>query len=196
MKLVFATNNTHKLQEVRQILPAAYEVLSLRDVGFTDEIEETGSTLEENSKLKAMVVYEWLRAHGKTDCGVFSDDTGLEVDVLHGAPGVYSARYAGEPTDSSRNRQKLLQEMKGKTDRNARFRTVVTLILPNQEIKQVDGIVEGTIGTEEKGEGGFGYDSLFVPKGYDCSFAELPAEEKNRISHRGRAMRRISLEFK
>ena len=192
MRLVFATNNLHKLQEVRQILPTTYVFLSLQDVGFTEEIEETGKTLEENSMLKAQTVWRWLHKHGEgEETGVFADDTGLEVKALGGEPGVYSARYAGEPCDSQKNRQKLLQALTSATNREARFRTVVTLILPQGETKQVEGIVDGMIAKEEHGEGGFGYDSLFSPKGYEQTFAELTAEEKNKISHRGRAMQEL-----
>lgn len=192
MRLVFATNNLHKLQEVRQILPTTYVFLSLQDVGFTEEIEETGKTLEENSILKAQTVWRWLHKHGEgEETGVFADDTGLEVKALGGEPGVYSARYAGEPADSQKNRQKLLHAMAGVTHREARFRTVVTLILPQGETTQLEGIVEGTIAKEEHGDGGFGYDSLFIPKGYEKTFAELSAAEKNGISHRGRAMEKL-----
>lgn len=191
MKLVFATNNAHKLQEVREILPPSVEVISLHEVGFDQDIEETGKTLEENSLLKAKTVYTYLRTVGKgtTIDGVFADDTGLEIHALHGEPGVYTARWAGEPVDAAANRQKALRELDGKTDRTAQFRTVVTLIRGvNGAVEQVSGVVRGTITTEERGNGGFGYDSVFVPEGYKKTFAELPAETKNNISHRARAI--------
>ncbi len=185
MKLVFATNNAHKLDEVRRILPADVEVLSLEQVGFLHDIDETGTTLAENSRIKAETVAEWLRANSQQPVdGVFADDTGLEIDALGGKPGVYTARWAGEP---AANRRKALQELADKPNRAAQFRTVVTLI-DRTGTRQVDGIVRGRIATEERGDGGFGYDPVFIPEGYDKTFAELPAEIKNTISHRARAM--------
>ncbi len=185
MKLVFATNNAHKLDEVRRILPADVEVLSLEQVGFLHDIDETGTTLAENSRIKAETVAEWLRANSQQPVdGVFADDTGLEIDALGGKPGVYTARWAGEP---AANRRKALQELADKPNRAAQFRTVVTLI-DRTGTRQVDGIVRGRIATEERGNGGFGYDPVFIPEGYDKTFAELPAETKNTISHRARAM--------
>ena len=185
MKLVFATNNAHKLDEVRRILPADVEVLSLEQVGFLHDIDETGTTLAENSRIKAETVAEWLRANNQQPVdGVFADDTGLEIDALGGKPGVYTARWAGEP---AANRRKALQELADKPNRAAQFRTVVTLI-DRTGTRQVDGIVRGRIATEERGDGGFGYDPVFIPEGYDQTFAELPAETKNTISHRARAM--------
>lgn len=185
MKLVFATNNAHKLDEVRRILPADVEVLSLEQVGFLHDIDETGTTLAENSRIKAETVAEWLRANSQQPVdGVFADDTGLEIDALGGKPGVYTARWAGEP---AANRRKALQELADKPNRTAQFRTVVTLI-DRTGTRQVDGIVRGRIATEERGDGGFGYDPVFIPEGYDQTFAELPAETKNTISHRARAM--------
>lgn len=185
MKLVFATNNAHKLDEVRRILPADVEVLSLEQVGFLHDIDETGTTLAENSRIKAETVAEWLRANSQQPVdGVFADDTGLEIDALGGKPGVYTARWAGEP---AANRRKALQELDDKPNRAAQFRTVVTLI-DRTGTRQVDGIVRGRIATEERGDGGFGYDPVFIPEGYDQTFAELPAETKNTISHRARAM--------
>ena len=183
MRLVFASNNAHKLTEVRQIMPAEVEVLSLRDVGFEAEIEETGATLEANSRIKAETVWEWLKGTEVQVDGVFADDTGLEIDALGGAPGVYTARWAGEP---AANRRKALHELAGKENRHAQFRTVVTLI--SRSTIQVEGIVRGRMATEERGERGFGYDSLFIPGGYDRTFAELPEEVKNSISHRARAL--------
>lgn len=188
MKIVFASNNAHKLEEVRKIL-APMEVLGLREVGFDSEIDETGTTLEANSMLKAQVVWQWLVEQGvdTTMLGVFADDTGLEIAALGGAPGVYSARWAGEPSNDARNRQKALCELTDVQDRSARFRTVITWI-DTQGAQQVEGIVNGRMAEEESGEGGFGYDALFIPEGHNATFAALPAEEKNAISHRARAL--------
>lgn len=191
MRLLFASNNAHKLEEVRGILPAEYEVLSLNEVGFHAEIDETGETLEENSMIKATVISQWLRMHPEVQVdGVFADDTGLEIEALGGQPGVRTARWAGEDCLAANNRAKALRELQGVTNRAARFRTVVTLIRGEQP-EQVDGIVSGAISTEERGDGGFGYDPVFIPEGYDCTFAELPAEVKNGISHRARAMQAL-----
>jgi len=186
MKLVFATNNKHKLEEVRKILPSVFQVISLQELGCDDDIEETGSTLEANSLLKAQYIWE----HYHVDC--FADDTGLEIEALNGAPGVFTARWAGEAHNDAANRQKALRELQGQSNRHARFRTVVTLIRDGKA-KQVEGIVNGSIATEERGEGGFGYDSLFIPQGYEQTFAQLPAEIKNSISHRARAMQQLKL---
>ena len=189
MRLVFASNNAHKLDEVRRIMPSNIEVLSLSDIGFEAEIEETGTTLEENSAIKAEAVYQWILDHGHCSLdGVFADDTGLEIDALGGKPGVYTARWAGEP---AANRKKALSELQGKTDRGAQFRTVITLIKVNGERLAVSGIVRGRIAEEEYGNGGFGYDPVFIPKGYDKTFGELPAEIKNSISHRARALQAL-----
>ena len=192
MKLVFASNNKHKLSEVRQILPEQVEVVSLKDVGFVQEIEETGATLEENSLLKANAVWEWLdknRLLSAVD-GVFADDTGLEIAALGGAPGVRTARWAGDEACDMNNRQKALRELMGKEDRSARFRTVVSLIVQGKT-QQVEGVVNGRIALQEQGDGGFGYDPVFVPEGYEKTFASLPTEVKNAISHRGRAMEKL-----
>lgn len=192
MKLVFASNNKHKLSEVRQILPEQVEVVSLKDVGFVQEIEETGTTLEENSLLKANAVWEWLdknRLLSSVD-GVFADDTGLEIAALGGAPGVRTARWAGDEACDVNNRQKALRELMGKEDRSARFRTVVSLIVQGKT-QQVEGVVNGRIALQEEGNGGFGYDPVFVPEGYEKTFASLPTEVKNAISHRGRAMEKL-----
>lgn len=188
MKIVFASNNAHKLEEVRKIL-APMEVLGLREMGFDSEIDETGTTLEANSMLKAQVVWQWLVEQGidTTMLGVFADDTGLEIAALGGAPGVYSARWAGEPSNDARNRQKALCELIGVQDRSARFRTVITW-MDAHGAQQVEGIVNGRMAEEESGEGGFGYDALFIPEGHNATFADLPAEEKNAISHRARAL--------
>ncbi|MBQ8100411.1 MAG: RdgB/HAM1 family non-canonical purine NTP pyrophosphatase [Paludibacteraceae bacterium] len=185
MKLVFATNNGHKLEEARGILGPAVEVAALSETGCRDDIPETAGTLEGNSLMKAEYVYSRYGA----DC--FADDTGLEVEALGGAPGVYSARYAGEPSDAAANRRKLLGALQGAADRRARFRTVVTLIQGGR-VRQVEGIVSGTIATEERGDGGFGYDCLFIPDGYTQTFAQLGADVKNRISHRARAMQALA----
>ena len=199
MRLVFASNNAHKLEEVRRIMPAGIEVLSLSDIGFEADIEETGTTLEENSAIKAQAVAAFINDgmsaslnDGMMIDGVFADDTGLEIDALGGKPGVYTARWAGEP---AANRKKALAELKGKENRNAQFRTVITLIwtqesgVRNQDAPlQVSGIVRGRIAKEEYGNGGFGYDPVFIPEGYDKTFGELPAEIKNSISHRSRAL--------
>lgn len=188
MTLVFASNNAHKLAEVRQIMPTDITILSLSDVGFEAEIAETGTTLEENSAIKAETVFQWLNHHssnGQSIDGVFADDTGLEIDALGGKPGVYTARWAGEP---AANRKKALAELADKQERSAQFRTVITFIKGNGERFVVSGIVRGRIATEEYGEGGFGYDPVFIPEGYDKTFGELSAEIKNDISHRARAL--------
>lgn len=196
MKLVFASNNGHKLAEVRKIL-SGIEVVSLHDIGFEQEIEETGLTLEENSAIKAETVWEWLSLRGCEEDidGVFADDTGLEIDALDGEPGVYTARWAeretgvhlGEMETYAANREKALRELAGKANRGCQFRTVVTLIRAGKSI-QVEGVVRGKMTKQEYGEGGFGYDPIFIPDGYDKTFGELPAEIKNNISHRARAL--------
>jgi len=186
MKLVFATNNAHKLEEVRKILPSVFQIISLQELGCEDDIAETGTTLEENSLLKAQYIWDCYHVN------CFADDTGLEIEALHNAPGVYTARWAGEAHNDAANRQKALCELNGQTNRCARFRTVVTLIRDGKA-EQVEGVVKGTIATEERGEGGFGYDSLFIPEGYAQTFAELPTSIKNTISHRARAMEQLKL---
>lgn len=183
MKLVFATNNAHKLKEVRSALQEI-EILSLAEADFEGEIPEDHDTLEANSHQKASYILE----HTGFDC--FADDTGLEVDALNGAPGVYSARYAGENCTFLDNVNKLLREMKDKENRAARFRTVVTLLLDG-ELYQFEGVCEGEITREPAGAGGFGYDPIFKPAGYDVTFAELDLAEKNRISHRGLAVQKL-----
>jgi len=189
MKLVFASNNQHKLEEVRHILPADVQVISLRQIGFLHEIDETGATLEDNSALKAQAVWDWLLSQGLTEQvdGVFADDTGLEIAALGGAPGVRTARWAGEDACDINNRQKALRELQGQTDRTARFRTVISLIRGG-ELLQVEGIVMGSIALSEQGDAGFGYDPVFIPEGYNCTFASLSSAEKNAISHRARAL--------
>ena len=185
MKLVFATNNRHKLDEVRAIVGDRVEVLSLNDIGCHDDIPETADTLQGNALIKARYIYEKFGV----DC--FADDTGLEVEALDGAPGVYSARYAGEECDSEANMQKLLQNLTGKSNRNAQFRTVIALIIKGEE-KLFNGIVKGTITEEKRGDSGFGYDPVFVPEGFSESFAQMSGDMKNSISHRYRATRELS----
>jgi len=183
-KLVFATNNDHKLRELQQILPSEFELLSLNDIGCMDEIPETGPTLEVNAAQKSFYIWD------KYGINCFADDTGLEIEALENEPGVYSARYAGEERSASANMQKVLAKMANETNRKARFRCVVSLIIGGEEV-HFEGIVDGTILTEKRGETGFGYDPIFKPDGYNCSFAEMSAEDKNRISHRGRAVMKL-----
>lgn len=190
MKIVFATNNSHKLEEIRQILGKSIEVLSLADINCHEDIPETAPTIEGNAMMKARYVYD---KYG-TPC--FADDTGLEVEALDGAPGVYSARYAGgEGHDSEANMRKLLHELEGKENRRAQFRTVIALI-EQKDGKPVahtfEGKIEGHISNEKRGTSGFGYDPIFVPEGYEQSFAELGNEIKNKISHRARAVARLA----
>lgn len=185
MKLVFATNNKHKLQEVRDIVGDRVEVLSLADIGCYDDIPETADTLQGNALIKARHIYE---KYG-FDC--FADDTGLEVEALDGAPGVYSARYAGDECNSEANMRKLLENLTGKTNRNAQFRTVIALIVKGEEML-FNGIVKGTIATEKNGDSGFGYDPIFVPEGHSASFAQMSSEMKNSMSHRFRATQQLS----
>lgn len=185
MKIVFATNNQHKLSEIRQILGDRVEVLSLKDINCDVDIPETGTTLEANALQKAQYIYD----HYHMD--VFADDSGLEVDALGGAPGVYSARYAGgEGHDSEANMAKLLHELGENNNRKARFRTVIALIIQGQ-VHEFEGIVNGEIIRERRGGEGFGYDPIFQPEGYDKTFAELGAEVKNQISHRARATKKL-----
>lgn len=205
MRLVFASNNAHKLSEMRAIMPAGVDIVSLRDIGFEQEIEETGTTLEENSMIKARTVWEFIRhqpsAVSSQIDGIFADDTGLEIDALDGAPGVYTARWylmdkgakkaKTDLENFAANRAKALRELAGKDNRQCQFRTVITLIWnqePGCRTQQVEGVVRGQIATEEYGEGGFGYDPVFIPEGYDKTFGELSAEIKNTISHRARAL--------
>lgn len=190
MKIVFATNNQHKLQEIRQILGDNIEVLSLSDIGCDVDIPETGHTLEANALQKARYVYH----HYHMD--VFADDTGLEVDALNGAPGVYSARYAAmenpdsQDHDSEANMARLLRELAQNNNRHARFRTVIALIQQG-EVHEFEGIVNGDITRQRSGAEGFGYDPIFQPEGYDKTFAELGADIKNKISHRARAVTKL-----
>lgn len=185
MEIVFATNNTHKLNEVSAVLGDGYRLVTPRDCGVEEEIPETQATLEGNALQKA----RYLHARTGRDC--FADDTGLEVAALGGAPGVHSARYATDGHDFAANNRLLLKNLEGKTDRRARFRTVVALILDGEE-HLFEGIVEGRIIEAERGVEGFGYDPLFIPDGSDKTFAEMNAEEKNAVSHRGRAIRKLA----
>lgn len=197
MKIVFATNNQHKLQEIRDILGSEFEIVSLKDIGCDVDIPETGNTLEENAMQKAQYVYD----HYNLSC--FADDTGLEVEALNGEPGVHSARYAeGTDHDSEANMAKLLRNLEGKDNRKARFRTVIALIQKQdvcpcgctsiKKVNRFEGIVDGSIATEKHGTAGFGYDPIFVPEGYDKSFAELGERIKNGISHRARAVAKLA----
>lgn len=188
-KLVVATNNAHKLEEIAAILGDEMELLSLKDIKCFADIPETADTLEGNARQKAMYIYE----NYGMDC--FADDTGLEVDALNGAPGVYSARYAGDGHDSEANMQKLLHELEGKKNRKAQFRTAICLIQEGKEYL-FEGIVKGEIIGEKRGGAGFGYDPIFVPEGYEQTFAELGNDIKNTISHRARAVEKLCLFLK
>ena len=183
-KFVFATNNAHKLEEVKAIVGAKIEILSLKDIGCQADIPETADTLEGNALLKARFIYETYHL----DC--FADDTGLEVEALNGAPGVYSARYAGDAHNSEANMRKLLQELEGVENRRARFRTAFALILNGKE-HLFEGIVNGHITPVRHGTSGFGYDPVFVPDGYTQTFAEMGDALKNKISHRARAVKAL-----
>jgi|TARA_B110000977_G_C10872741_1_gene414284 XTP/dITP diphosphohydrolase len=184
MKLVFATNNLNKLKEVQEILSNTIEIVSLKDINCFDEVDETETTLEGNAKLKADYITQ------KFGYNCFADDTGLEVESLDGKPGVYSARYAGEPVNSENNMQKLLTELKGKENRKAQFRTAVCLNL-NGEQYVFEGTCKGEILTEKQGTEGFGYDPIFKPVGFSESFANMNSEDKNKISHRGIAIQQL-----
>lgn len=187
MKIIFASANKNKIKEIKALLPFHFEVLGLEDIGITEDIPEPGTTIKENSFLKAQYVLDFLK---QKDVAVFADDSGLEVLALNNAPGVYSARYAGIPKSDENNNKKLLEELKLVTDRKARFVTVITLIL-NNEIHYFEGEIKGTISYEKRGTNGFGYDPLFIPQGYRSTFAELSAETKNTISHRALAVKKL-----
>lgn len=184
MKIVFATNNKHKLEEITRLLDGQHEIVSLEQIGCHDDIPEDHDTLQENALQKARYVKE----HYGYDC--FADDTGLEVEALNFEPGVYSARYAGAAKDSTANMRKVLEKMDGIENRKARFRTVIALLLHDKEYI-FEGRVDGEILTEKHGEAGFGYDPIFRPDGFTASFAEMPLDEKNKISHRGRATQKL-----
>ena len=182
MKICFATNNPKKIEEVKAALGPNFEIVSLQQIGCHEELPETGDTLQDNAFQKA----RYVNAHYHVDC--FADDTGLEVDALDGAPGVYSGRFAGDPRSDARNISLLLEKMDGKVNRIARFRTVIALILDGREFS-FEGMADGEILDRKTGTGGFGYDPVFRPMGFDQTFAELTLEEKNEISHRGKAVR-------
>ncbi len=185
MKLIFATHNRHKLEEVQAVLGPGFTLVTPDEAGVHAEIPEEQPTLEGNAFQKADFLYQ------RTGQDCFADDTGLEVEALGGAPGVYSARYAGEHVSYEDNNRLLLKNLEGVTDRRARFRTVIALILGGKRY-QFEGVVEGRIATEPRGDQGFGYDPLFIPDGYTTSFAQMSAEAKNAISHRGRAVEQLA----
>ncbi len=184
MKLVFATNNQHKLKELQAILGNRFQLLSLKDIGCDEEIPEEQPTLEGNASQKSHFIYE------KYGYSCFADDTGLEIEGLNGEPGVCSARYAGEEKNANANMDKVLNKMTKIKNRNARFRTVISLIIDGNEV-QFEGIVEGEILTEKRGDSGFGYDPVFRPHGFQQTFAEMNLTDKNKISHRGRAVEKL-----
>ena len=184
MQLIFATHNPYKLLEVQAVLPKRIDLLSLSDIHCTQEIPETANTLEGNAQLKA----DYVTRHYKMDC--FADDTGLEIEALNGAPGVYSARYAGVENNAVANMQKVLSRLKGISNRKAQFRTVIALNLEGKQY-QFEGVCKGEILTQKHGGHGFGYDPIFKPEGFDNSFAEMSLEEKSAISHRGRAIQKL-----
>jgi len=184
MKLVFATHNPNKFREIKSLLPKHIELLSLSDIECNEDIEETGDTIDENAMIKA----EYVRNHYGYDC--FADDTGLEVKALAGAPGVYSARYAGENKDDEANIRKLLSQLEKQEDRSARFKTVIALNLKDRQ-NLFTGICKGKILEQKKGDNGFGYDPVFQPEGFDKSFAEMDLLEKSKISHRGIAFKEL-----
>jgi len=177
MKLVFATHNLNKLKEIQELVPIGIEILSLTDIKCTEDIEETGSTLEENAKIKV----DYIKGNYGYDC--FADDSGLEIDSLDGAPGVYSARYAGAEKSNEKNIEKVWAKLADKKDKSAQFRTIIAAHIDGKTL-QCEGKVRGTIISEKRGEDGFGYDPIFIPNGYSKTFAELGREVKNEISHR------------
>ncbi|WP_121665816.1 non-canonical purine NTP diphosphatase [Mesonia aquimarina] len=184
MKLVFATHNQHKFKEIKALMPDYIELLSLDDIGCKNEIEETGETIDQNAVLKVQHVND------NYNYNCFADDTGLEIDELGNEPGVYSARYAGQEKNDEANIQKALKNLEGKTNRNARFKTVIALIINDQETL-FTGICSGKITTQKKGKKGFGYDPIFQPDDFNKTFAEMTQAEKNKISHRGKAMKQL-----
>lgn len=189
MDLIFASGNAHKMEEIAAMLPEHFELKSMKALGITEDIPETGTTLMENAELKARYVYERLKTKGMETL-VLADDSGLEVNALNGSPGVYSARYAGEPKNDTANNKKLLNELRRTTKREARFVTVLCLIL-NSKAYTFEGEVKGTIAYEPRGDSGFGYDPLFIPRGFRSTFAELGEEIKNKISHRSEALKKL-----
>jgi len=189
MELVFATNNAHKIKELQAIMGNRIQLLSLKDIGCNEEIPEEQATLEGNASQKAFFIYN------KYGYNCFADDTGLEIDALNGEPGVYSARYAGEEKSAEANMDKVLAGLLKIKNRNARFRTVISLVIDGIE-KQFEGLVEGTILNEKRGISGFGYDPIFQPEGFSKTFAEMNLTDKNKMSHRGRAVEKLVLYFK
>jgi XTP/dITP diphosphohydrolase len=184
-EIVFVTNNAHKLEEINGILGSRFKVKSLKEIGFDEDIAEIADTLEGNALLKSSFIFKKFNV----DC--FADDTGLEVESLNGEPGVYSARYAGPENDALKNTAKLLHELKNSSNRKAQFRTVISLILNGKE-HQFEGIIKGDIAIKRSGNMGFGYDPIFIPKGYNQSFAEMTIEQKNTISHRALATEKLA----
>lgn len=184
MNLIFATSNSNKLKEIKNLLPKEICINDLNSLNFFEEIPENENSIEKNAEFKANFI------HSKYNINVFADDTGLEVGVLNGEPGVYSARYAGEDCNSNKNMEKLLKKLINKENRKARFKTVIALVL-NNKLHHFEGIVNGTIAHSKKGDKGFGYDPIFIPEGYKKSFAELSLNEKNEISHRSIAVKKL-----
>ncbi len=184
MKLIFASGNKHKLQELQQKLPSTIELTSMRDAGYEGEIDEPGATLEENAQIKAQFIFDRFGEH------CFADDSGLEIEALNGEPGVYSARYAGPGCSFSDNNQKVLANLKGKTNRKAKFRTIIHLIYGNLN-HVFEGAISGTITDDLRGKDGFGYDPIFIPDGHENTFAEMTLDEKNKISHRAQAVQKL-----
>lgn len=184
MEIIFATHNPNKLKEVQQLLPAHLHLKGLKEIGFTKDIPETGNTLNENAWIKADTIFN------TSGIACFADDTGLEVSVLNGAPGVYSARYAGPEANALKNMEKLLQALESHTDRSAQFRTVIALHF-NQQKFTFEGVVKGKIIRTPRGSGGFGYDPIFQPDGFETTFAEMDLDTKNKISHRGLAFQQL-----
>ena len=183
-ELIFVTHNAHKADEVKAIINNTFKIKNLSEINFFEEIPETGNTFQDNALQKAKYL------HDKIKCNCFADDSGLSIDALHGEPGVLSARYAGEPSNSQRNTEKLLKALEHETNRKAQFITVIAVIL-DEQIHFFEGSIQGTITKAPQGEGGFGYDPVFIPDGYDKTFAELPSEVKNKISHRAVAMQKF-----
>lgn len=184
MKLIFASHNKNKVREIAAILPKHIELVGLHDLNYNEEIDETGATLEENALIKAKHIYE------KFNLNCFADDSGLEVEALNNEPGVYSARYAGNEKNDDANMNKLLANLSGQTNKKARFRTAISLIIDGKNFP-FEGIISGQIINEKRGAEGFGYDPIFVPDGYTKTFAELSADEKNQISHRAQAVKKL-----
>jgi len=184
MNIVFATQNQHKAKEIQKLLPTKLVVKTLSEIGCEEDIPETAPNLEGNASLKS----QYVKQNFKMDC--FADDTGLEIEALNGEPGVFSARYAGEKKDSNDNMDLVLEKLKNESNRKAQFRTVISLRLNNEEVL-FEGIVKGNIRKEKSGVDGFGYDPIFEPEGFDVTFAEMSIEDKNKISHRGKAVQKL-----